>query len=501
MIEQLSQERSKPRLVTAPLTEADRDFLREYYFEAAERYPLGEEPPTEKSTFIITKVLSHRFLCTLFWSSLRKVPKPVVTSGEGACVNLAKSNLIEKSILSKGGDISSYTFKEMTFEVLRTASLPLTVGDIVAEGKNRGMLNTKGLSPEATLASELNCGLKRHGSAFPFGKIGPCYYLRRREQQVLTNILITPRYQRLGMRLWGNRYKYIPYEYEHRFLCYRTSSIGDEVGLGVFIRDGIEIPQGTILCEYTGIVTHVHGGHDEKNDSDEDILHPYSVNTGAGTPSESVIHGRDHNGTVQCYAALINDAGPANANASYVELEEAPGRVFVITKRQLMPGEEVLILYGCKYWNIDEYPTESKFSALGDWIGLLERCPASHPPGEVVIEKCLYCGTLNIPYRLMPLHATYECPDIVQRRNCEDDMQRGEGELNSLPVNEFTSFLPGAKRPTLSTSMVDVNDILTYSFTHEKVGEILERRSQLKKENESRIMTTDERTEPESILS
>jgi len=269
------------------------------------------------------------------------------------------------------------------------------------------------------------------------------------------------------MRLWENRYKYVPPEFEHRFLCYKTSTIGDGVGLGIFIRVGVQIPKGTILCEYTGIVTHTKN-ECESNRPDENVLHPYSVNTGAGTENESVIHGRDHNGIVQCYAALINDAGPIHANATYVEFEEAPGRVFVITKRRLEPGEEVFITYGCKYWDIEHYPTQNEFSTLSDWIGLLAGCPPAHPPGEIVIESCLFCETPNIPYRLMSLHRAHECPDIIRRNANGEDTLFSPQELNSLPLNDFTSSHNRNKRTALSsTTMVDERDPLTHQFTHE----------------------------------
>ena len=468
----------------APLTPAEEDFLSTFYFSQYE--PLSAPPAPPAAGFRVRKVLRARYLSTHFWASLKRVPRPAATPADVVYVDPAHLHSLEQGLLER--DPSRHrTYKELAYEVLSAAETPMSVPEIIAAAKAAGLLRTAGMPPEQALRVEIRKGLQRHGAMFPFAKLGHCVYLRHREAEVLSNLLITPRYRALGMCLWEGRYKHVPAEREHRFLRYGASTIGGGAGLGVFVRGDVSIPRGTILCEYAGVVAHLAEKRSDPNaPTAENALHAYSVHAGGGTPDEKVIHGKDRDGFVQCFAALINDAGPANANSAYVELDQAPGRVFVITQRRLLPGEEVFILYGATYWDIAAYPTQRAYPDLRDWARLTEHCPAAHPPGEIVVERCLFCGKEGVPLRILPLHATYECVDVA---DVGERRVASESDVESLPRNMFTaeSGEKGGRwqRGSLATALVDWDDPLTYGFTHVDIAGEIERRKGKSAECES----------------
>ena len=455
----------------AEFTEAEQAFLDKYYF--ADYEPLSSKITTPPATgFRVRKVLRQRYLSTHFWSSLRRVPRTAeVPTSDVVYVSADRLHALQAAMHDKPRH-SPHSPIELAYAVLQEARVPLTIDDILRTARTLGIRHETDRA-KLRLSAGIGASLKAAAAGCPFAKIGHCVYLRHRELEMYTNMLITPRFQALGMTLWEGRYKYVPSEFEHRFLSYRTSTIGEAAGLGVFVRDDVRIPRGTILCEYTGVETHAAAKRKDRDPNApaaEKKLFSYSVTAGSGTKHEKVIHGKDKNGNVLCFAALINDAGPANANSLYAELDHAPGRVFVITKRSIEPGEEVFITYGTTYWNIDEYPTNKEYSSLSDWSRLTAQCPAAHPPGEIILDECLFCKRPNIPLRVVPLHATHECVDI-------DQVSRGDAtDVDSLPRTMFTSVgvsdgHSAAQMAALATVLVDRDDPLTLGFTHEALKE------------------------------
>jgi hypothetical protein len=332
--------------------------------------------------------------------------------------------------------------------------------EIIKIAMKKNLLTTSGKTPHATLTAQLNTGIKER-EGFAFGKVQGRFYQRRRESEMICNILVTKEYQTIGMTLFANRYKCIPHEREHRFLTWGCSTIGASVGLGLFVRQGRSIPGGCILCEYVGIVEKPN----DDDDDDDNILRPYAVTAGRNTKHPVVINGISPTGEILSLGALANDAGPHFRNAVYTEFWDTyPGRVFLVSTKTLGPGEEIFVEYGCHYWGIASYPDDD-VDDIESWARLTHKDAAAMPayPTNRRMVQCTQCNDY-VPERVLQLHLKTDCGDPLATVALEN--------LNSLPENEFTTSIRatcrGAGTQERALCMVDSEDELTANFTHDQ---------------------------------
>ena len=338
---------------------------------------------------------------------------------------------LRQSIAAKNEQGGTLTFMECSWLILNEVAIPASAETIVEASRKKGILQTAGLTPHASVCAQLNVGIKEKEEAFAFTKLGCRFYLRRRQAEMYANCLITPEYQQLGMCLLADRYKYIPSPCEHRFLRWGESSLGPQSGLGLFVLPGRALPRGTIFCEYKG---HTSSAADD----DDDTLEPYSVTAG-----DTKINGMSEEGDITCLAAVANDAGPARKNAECIEFDIFLGRIFLVATKNIGPGEEVFVEYGTRYWGIEKYPAEG--------TALTTAAAGTEPDTTMVL--CPHCLRW-MPRRLSRLHQDFAM--------CRDPLtERPTKCLDSLPKNEFTTGKYGR-------SLVDSFDDLTYHFTHDR---------------------------------
>jgi len=334
-------------------------------------------------------------------------------------------------------------FLEVVFLVLSEAALPLYESEIYEEAMKRDILPRQcrtSVNGVATVGSIV----RTHPQLFD--SIAGMWLLRTRANLILKNVLVTQEYQKLGMTLFEGRYKYIPQSVEHRFLRHGVSTLGPHVGLGLFVREGRVIPSGCILSEYVG-------AREEKSEEEKDDTHlkPYAVTAGRGTSHHCVINGLDAEGNISCLAALANDAGPLFRNAIYTEFwDRNPGQVFLVATRELWPGEEVFVEYGCYYWGIDSYPVRSYGTELRRWSQLLakeSKIIGVVPRSSEAVLECDRCRR-RVAERVLQLHQKAECGmEHVVLFN-----------LDSLPENPLTL--------SEDTPLVEEFEELTHGYTH-----------------------------------
>ena len=380
----------------------------------------------------------------------------------------AHDKALRVAVKRKRKEGTSLSLKEAAYDVLSKHKLPLSSTYITGYAQSRKYFRTQGLTPDASLSAQLYVGIRDRGDSFAFGMLHGRFYQRSREDEILCNVLISSEYQGLGMRLFQKRYKYIPPEAEHRFLCWGLSTISPSCGLGLFVREGRCIPAGCIVCEYDGIrkkmprnssrpkrrpnknkrmkrrhspdsnndlwnAEHKSLKITQSNASGSEPFHPYAVTAARNTSHAVMIDGMDSAGTILSLASLANDAGPCFSNTTYVEFYDThPGKVFLVATKLLGPGTEIFVQYGPKYWGIKSYPTLESCPLLSDWVQLIQgdTC-AQHPIEEEFLEKCEKCSQQKIPKRLYALHLRSECGDTL----CSVRLKN----MNSLPHNDFTT--------------------------------------------------------------
>lgn len=293
------------------------------------------------------------------------------------------------------------------------------------------------------------------------------YFLRVREDEMTRNALVAPDYQQLGMtvlRTPDRAFVYVPTEAEHRFVEPRVSTIPG-AGLGLFVRPSRILRQGTIILEYRGRM--------QKELPKNSDLCPYTVAlSNADLMGNQYIDALSAAGDVLCLAALINDKGASAANVCFSELPHIPGRVFVMTLRDIGPQEEVFVSYGKGYWERKRRSTQEKKNGsaresqdLGSGVPSRKRGLAMLP--ETV--KCRPCGA-QVPPRILSLHLC-ACRDSWSTIKLSD--------LNSLPFNEFTAVDDQQQHvweselqgdiPMLCKRarwFVDRDDSVTYAYSH-----------------------------------
>ena len=292
---------------------------------------------------------------------------------------------------------------------------------------------------------------------------------------IIANLLVSPEYQRLGLEAWtvaGSSFHIVPPTAEHRFLCFRNSSIPG-ANLGLFLRPYRMLRAGTIVCEYKGRAM-------------KRIVHQSSH--AVRLQSGLILDGLDGEGNLISFAPLMNDNGPAAYNVKLTEFDEFPERVFVAATRDLFGGEELFVEYGANYWGKKSYAdvpvaikhVESDAPATGkrrvERADVLSPVSLLHPfREERNCTRCRECSSF-VPKRVMALH-TLGCQDpltmFVPR------------EIDPLPFNFFTTAAHSHSSQQLRRNLV-ANNIghttvppasfstsfvhstpLTFSLTHE----------------------------------
>jgi hypothetical protein len=292
---------------------------------------------------------------------------------------------------------------------------------------------------------------------------GRVYAGRRSVVSAVAAFLVTREYRLLGMTVLplcsdGDLTKcsswlpYVPHECEHRFFELRPSPLG---GLGLFLRQGRQLNPGTVAAEYSGSLETRPGDAQTRKEINyiakaacvgSLLRTSYMVNC----MDSKVIFGMDHDGVVLSLASMANDNGQDAANAEFVEFPEYPFRVFLVVKRQIDPGEEVLTMYGARYWGYATYEQIRRVMARNGGK-LPPKVPhAAMPPSLDV--KCRRCGRC-FPRRVKKLH----------ERECGDDLltnARAE-VLNTLPYNSLTAddrtYIPGIPKLVNFTAEFFVN--------------------------------------------
>eukprot|EP00758_Cryptobia_borreli_P003341 Tbor_TRINITY_DN3692_c0_g1::TRINITY_DN3692_c0_g1_i1::g.275::m.275 len=331
------------------------------------------------------------------------------------------------------------TLLNVIHRVLHQVSFPLSVHDIAY---SVAIMSSHRLKP-STVKQALANNKRR------FKSLAGHYYLAECEEQVMTNALISKDYQKLGLEVRRFNKSFVIFvkkEAEHRFICFGTSSVPG-AGLGAFVREGRNIRGGTIICEYCG--------RKRKGDPPSTALYAVAVCTG------EYIDGQDDNGDILSLAALINDNGPAAANASLQEFTDGYyGRAFIVATRDLYGGEELFLRYGAKYWggmNYDSIKVHTPKTpvANNDWGN----------DSNMMLTRCRDCDSL-FPKRVKALHYTA----------CSDPLTRVVPKvLDPLPLNQFTAVdVSGTgkriNRSNSAMASIFVNESkFTLSNTHESV--------------------------------
>jgi hypothetical protein len=133
----------------------------------------------------------------------------------------------------------------------------------------------------------------------------------------------------------------VSYYNDGPFNLYITKSGLQEAGLGVYTEDFI--PDNTIIGEYTGEI--VESYNIETNDYYYELVEPDETNgvTGIGIDSSKL---------PRCYMAMINDAqfSKKYSNNTVFEGDVENKKVYVVSLRDIEPGEELFVSYGEGYW-------------------------------------------------------------------------------------------------------------------------------------------------------
>lgn len=289
------------------------------------------------------------------------------------------------------------------------------------------------------------------------------YVLRPASRAVLSNLLITREYQALGMTLLrvGEKtlVQYIPREAEHRFFEVRKSSICDKAGLGLFLRSSRALPQGAVVCEYFGRVLH------RLPKVSEQSVYIVRLRT-----QPVYVDGVNERGEHLSLATFINDNGPAAANVEMREYDMHSGRVFVVARRDLLPGEEVLCTYGSRYWGFSSYDEILQSLKNASQRRKRHRDEEFDDGDECLrnfVFPCRRCGE-HLPKRLMALHH-HTCGDHLVTQKLI--------HLNCLPFNDFTAMenrnkaLPNRRSRALRRAkhFVNLADPQTFALSHEDV--------------------------------
>ena len=166
----------------------------------------------------------------------------------------------------------------------------------------------------------------------------------------------------------------------------------------------------------------------QKNSTGRDKLLPYVVRLRG---EQNGIDGCDADGHLLSLAPLVNDNGPANANVEIKEFPEYPGRVFLVSVKEIMPGEEIFTCYGAAYWGYETYEeiAEALRSSGPTRVNGFGKTSAT-PAADGQLWLCRICKQL-LPRRVKLLHAA-ECADASVRRQLS--------RLGSLPRNPFTAL-------------------------------------------------------------
>jgi hypothetical protein len=133
----------------------------------------------------------------------------------------------------------------------------------------------------------------------------------------------------------------VSYYNDGPFNLYITKSGLQEAGLGVYTEDFI--PENTIIGEYTGEI--IESYNIETNDYYYELVEPDEANgvTGIGIDSSKL---------PRCYMAMINDAqfSKKYSNNTVFEGDLENKKVYVVSLRDIEPGEELFVSYGEGYW-------------------------------------------------------------------------------------------------------------------------------------------------------
>lgn len=311
------------------------------------------------------------------------------------------------------------------------------------------------------------------------------YTLRSLQSQCRTSLLVSGEYQELGMTLLRTSEttvaRYIPADAEHRFFEIKPSTIGGDAGLGLFVRSTRRIPQGCVLCEYSGRTLKTLPSFVE-----------HGVYVVRVRNTSTFIDGVTIDGNHLSLATFINDNGPESANAGMMEYDLHPGRVFVVAVRDIAPGEEIFVLYGATYWGFSSYEElrqklaksrrhrasalASRSSASSRKRSRRHRDSNSDDEGDWnehnFTYSCRRCRD-TLVHRAAQLHQRHCGDPLVQRRLLH---------LDCMPMSEFTALTPawkvishGRNKALRRTqTFVSLADPQTFSHTHEDVVRDLE---------------------------
>ena len=135
----------------------------------------------------------------------------------------------------------------------------------------------------------------------------------------------------------------VSYYNDGPFSLYITKSGLQDAGLGVYTDDFI--PENTIIGEYTGEI--IESYNIEANDYYYELVEPDEVAGKMGI-------GIDSSKLPRCYMGMINDAqfSKKYSNNCSFESEVEEKKVYVVSSRDIEPGEELFVSYGENYWNI-----------------------------------------------------------------------------------------------------------------------------------------------------
>jgi hypothetical protein len=133
----------------------------------------------------------------------------------------------------------------------------------------------------------------------------------------------------------------VSYYNDGPFDLYITKSGLQDAGLGVYTDDFI--PEDTIIGEYTGEI--IESYNQEYNDYYYELVEPDEANGIMGI-------GIDSSKLPRCYMGMINDAqfSTKYSNNCIFEGDVEQKKVYVVSLRDIEPGEELFVSYGENYW-------------------------------------------------------------------------------------------------------------------------------------------------------
>lgn len=288
------------------------------------------------------------------------------------------------------------------------------------------------------------------------------YFFTKWKAWVFCNMLVSKEYQRLGMsvlHLGALKYvRHIPAEAEHRFLEVRPSSIGEHAGMGLFVRPSRTIPQGCILCEYTGRRLQRPPSDSRKGTY---VVHVKSTS--------EYIDGVNEDGDNLSLASFINDDGPGRMNAGMVEFSSHPGRVFVVAHRDILADEEVFVLYGATYWGVESYDRlPSVFKPKRRTRGMDDDCFLAIN----FLRRCRRCEK-DYLFRTALMHEK-TCQDGLAEAKVTNLSCTPKSHCTAISTNE--RLLPRVRQRALrvALSLVDLSDPQTFSHSCEDLVRDLE---------------------------